>query len=225
VQRGNNRSTCFLSDQDREYFRRALRDTSATAGCSIHAYVIMTNHVHLLATARESESAARMMQALGRRYVRYFNDRYERTGTLWEGRFRSTLVDSERYFLACSRYIETNPIRAGMAVHAEHYRWSSFRCNALGEPDLLVTPHQIYLALGDHAPARQSSYRALFSAPQDPRDLEGIRRATRAGTVLGSDGCRAALEAELGRPLGRKSHGGDRRSRQFTSTRPTDDER
>jgi putative transposase len=145
--------------------------------------------------------------------VRYFNDRYERTGTLWDGRFRSSLVDSERYFLACSRYIENNPVRAGIVARAEEYRWSSHRCNAHGLRDVLVTPHSIYLALGDKAAARRRSYRELFATPLSEHTLHSIRQATKAQTVLGTDEFRGTLEAKLRRSLTRTGHGGDRRAR------------
>jgi putative transposase len=211
TQRGNNRTACFFVDDDRTYFLRALLRTSTHAGCRIHAYVLMTNHVHLLVTATHARSASQMMQSLGGRYVRFFNDRYERTGTLWEGRFRSSLVDSEHYFLACSRYIETNPVRAGIASHVEHYRWSSFRCNGEGRRDDLVTHHDIYTSLGRDGSSRRRAYRALFAAPFDPNVIHSIRRATNAQTVLGTAQFRASLEAKLRRSLERAGHGGNRR--------------
>jgi putative transposase len=171
----------------------------------------MTNHVHLLITATHASSPARMMQMLGRSYVRYFNDRHERTGTLWEGRYRSTLVDCERYFLTCSRYVESNPVRAGMVERPDLYRWSSFRCNADGAPDALVTPHPVYMALGKGVWTRRDAYRALFSSALDPDELDAIRRATNRGTVLGSTRYREMLEEAVQRRLSRLSHGGIRR--------------
>lgn len=215
IQRGNNRSACFVDDADRGHYKRALRSASAHAGCAIHAYVLMTNHVHLLITPSNAGSPGRMMQMLGRRYVRYFNDRYGRSGTLWEGRCHSTMVDSELYFLACSRYVESNPVRAGLVARPDGYPWSSYRCNADGEPDDLVTPHALYIALGPHPELRRASYRTLFSAPSDPDMLDAIRRATNAGTVLGGVQHREMLEAALNRRLTRASHGGDRRSGAF----------
>src|SRR5690348_1132785 len=159
VQRGNNRTPCFTCNEDRAYFAHLLRRLGERTGCAIHAYVFMTNHVHLLLTASEPRSPSRMMQMLGRRYVRYFNNRFERTGTLWEGRFRSSVIDSERYFFQCSRYIETNPVRAGLAMRPADYPWSSYRCNALGAFDSLVTAHPLYRALGDHDVTRCDAYR------------------------------------------------------------------
>lgn len=212
IQRGNNRSACFVDDVDRTHFQVALRETGELAGCAIHAYVMMTNHVHLLVTARDATSPSRMMQALGRRYVRFFNDRHGRSGTLWEGRFRSTMVDSERYFLTCSRYIETNPVRAGLVFAPETYRWSSFRSNALGEADPIVTRHRLFTALGTSPEQRRSAYRALFDEALDASVIEAIRHASHAGTVLGSTQTREALERALRRSLTRSTHGGARRS-------------
>jgi putative transposase len=135
-----------------------------------------------------------MMQALGRRYVRYFNERHGRTGTLWEGRYRSTLIDSERYFLQCSRYIEMNPVRAGLVPSPGDYCWSSFRNNAEGRPDPLVHEHPVYLALGRTVSARRDAYGALFSTPLASSELDAIRRATNQGRSLGFDDRRARLK-------------------------------
>jgi putative transposase len=216
IQRGVNRAVCFSSDEDRQVYKQTLRAASVRAGCAIHAYVLMTNHVHLLATASDERSPARMMHFLGSGYVRYFNARHDRTGTLWEGRYKSALIDSEHYLLACSLYIESNPVRAGMVAHPGLYAWSSFRCNARGEGDVLVTPHRVYAGLGAEAPSRLAAYRALFSAPTEPDVLDAIRHATNAGAVLGSTHCREAFEHALNRPLGRPAHGGDRRSSAVT---------
>jgi putative transposase len=224
IQRGVNRSACFVDDADRVRYKHALSSASDRAGCAIHAYVLMTNHVHLLLTPKDAGSAGRMMQTLGRHYVRYFNDRYGRSGTLWEGRYRSTMVESDRYFLACSRYVESNAVRAGMVARPDLYRWSSYCCNAEGEPDALVTPHACYLELDGCPALRRASYRALFSSPCDPDVLDAIRRATNDGTVLGGAPHREWLEASLNRRLTRASHGGDRRSgalRHRSSRSPT----
>jgi putative transposase len=216
IQRGNDRRACFLDDDDRTSYLATLIRVSERAQCDVHAYVLMSNHVHLLVTAREASAPARMMHALGSRYVRTFNDRHERTGTLWEGRYRSSLIDSDRYFLRCSRYIETNPVRAGLVTSPEEYRWSSFRSNADGWPDGLVRRHPLYLALGRSGPARREAYRALFDTPLDAPVLEAIRRATNRGHVLGFDDTRPALERALGRSLHRAPHGGHRRRKATT---------
>jgi putative transposase len=211
IQRGNDRRPCFQDDDDRASYLATLLRVSERAQCDVHAYVLMTNHVHLLVTAREASAPATMMQALGRRYVRQFNDRHERTGTLWEGRYRSSLIDSDRYFLRCSRYIETNPVRAGLVAKPAEYRWSSFRSNADGWPDALVRRHPLYLALGRSGSARREAYRALFDTPLDAPLLDAIRHATNQGLVLGFEDDRPALERALGRSLHRAPHGGSRR--------------
>jgi putative transposase len=217
IQRGVNRTACFVDDIDRDCYVRALRVASEGAGCAIHAYVLMSNHVHLLLTPRDAWSPSRMMHTLGRGYVRYFNDRHERTGTLWEGRFRSSLVDSERYFLACSRYVELNPVRAGMVSRADEYRWSSFRCNAHGERDALVTPHPVYMALGRIGSSRRASYRALFASPLGPEVMYAIRRAAKSGLAVGTKVGRVTLEDALRRHKPRGGRGGDRRSPTFVA--------
>ncbi|HEX7979363.1 MAG TPA: transposase [Gemmatimonadaceae bacterium] len=176
IQRGNNRAACFVDDTDCERYLNLLLRASRRTRCAIHAYVLMPNHAHLLVTAGESLAPARMMQELGRDYVRYFNDRHVRTGTLWEGRYRSSLIDSERYFLTCSRYIEMNPVRAGLVGEPEAYRWSSFRSNTEGEPDALICPHAVYLALGRCGRERRAAYRALFDTSLTSRELDALRR-------------------------------------------------
>ncbi|MBW8771310.1 MAG: transposase, partial [Gemmatimonadetes bacterium] len=173
---GNNRSSCFVDDEDRRHYMAALIHASERARCAIHAYVLMPNHSHLLVTADDARAPARMMQSLGRKYVPYFNKRYGRTGTLWEGRYHSSLIDSERYFLLCSRYIEMNPVRAGIVNEPGTYRWSSFRSNAEGHPDTLVRRHPVYLSLGRGAAARRAAYRALFDVPLLSIELDTIRR-------------------------------------------------
>jgi putative transposase len=203
IQRGNNRSACFSDDADRERYLAALRHASERARCAIHAYVLMSNHSHLLVTADEASSPSRMMQSLGGKYVRYFNKRYGRTGTLWEGRYRASLIDSDRYFLVCSRYIEMNPVRAGIAREPAEYRWSSFRSNADGEPDALVRPHPLYLSLGRWSAARRDAYRALFQAPLAWPTLDAIRRATNSGVPLVIDDEPSVLAGSSGEPLSR----------------------
>ena len=224
IQRGNNRTRSFADREDYACYLRVLRDAGKRAGCAIHAYVLMTNHVHLLVTPDTERGPARMMQWIGRGYVRYFNQRHGRTGTLWEGRFRSTLVDSDRYFLACSRYIDLNPVRAGIVADAASYRWSSFRCNARGSYDPLVTPHPAYRALGETGAARQAAYRAMCAVPLDAAVVDAIRHAARRGTVLGSTRCRAELELALQRPLSRRPQGGARRGSTFMADDASADE-
>jgi putative transposase len=187
VQRGNNRTTTFHSLDDFQRYREILQLTSGRFRCAIHAYVLMRNHVHLLITPEESDGPSRMMQLIGRKFVRYVNTRIHRTGTLWEGRFRSSLINSERYFLTCSRYIELNPVRAQMVQHADRYRWSSHHCNALGDLDPLITPHELYCALGTTPALRQTAYRSLFQTPLELSTLDRIRRATNRGASVDSE--------------------------------------
>ena len=179
TQRGVDRGKTFVIAEDYAFYRWALREAAAESECSLHSYGLMTNHTHVLLTPADVDSPTRLMQSLGRRYVRYFNDRYRRTGPLWEGRFRSTIVDTTAYFFASSRYIELNPVRANLVNDPAKYEWSSFRCNALGHADPLVTPHREYEALGRDRAARLKAYRALFAAELDARELAGIRAELR----------------------------------------------
>jgi putative transposase len=163
-----------------------LRECAFDCACALHAYVLMTNHVHLLLSPSEDGSASMMMQRLGRRYVGYFNRRHARTGTLWEGRFRSSLVQDERYLMMCHRYIELNPIRACMVDAPSDYPWSSHRGNALGQQNDLLTPHSLYMRLGADAMARQAAYRHLFSETLSDEALGRIRQAGKGNRPLGS---------------------------------------
>lgn len=167
----------------------------------------MTNHVHLLLTPRAPDGVGLMMKFLGQAYVQYVNRSYQRSGSLWEGRFRSCLVDRENYLLQCHRYIECNPVRAGMVRHAGAYRWSSYRANALGAPDPVVTPHQAVVALGATADERRAAYRGLFEQELGPEVIEEIREVTNGGFVLGSDAFRSAVGNRLGRPVGPQRRG------------------
>lgn len=217
IQRGNNRSAAFIADGDYACYAAMLMEASQRFGCAIHAYVLMTNHVHLLLTPGDESAPARMMQTLGRMYVPYVNARYRRTGTLWEGRYRSTVVDSENYLLACSRYIELNPVRARMVADPSQYRWSSYRCNAQGHDDGLITPHERYRSLDSGAAARQKAYRTLFERQLELETLGTIRRATNRGSVLGHAAFRQEVQAALRDRVTRVPHGGDRRSEMFQS--------
>jgi putative transposase len=187
IQRGNDRQAVFFSDEDREAYLAWLLEAARKHGCAIHAYVLMTNHVHLLATPARADSLPRMMQSLGRRYVRYLNDAHRRTGTLWEGRYRAAPIDSDRYLMLCARYIELNPVRARMVRHPRDYRWSSYRANALGAADALVTPHALYLSLGRGKAERQASYRELFREKLTDEFIADLRLATNGGWALGDD--------------------------------------
>lgn len=202
VARGNNRAPCFFHDADRHVFLKYLREAASADHCDVHAFVLMSNHVHLLVTGREAGAISRMMQAVGRRYARYVNRAYARTGTLFEGRFRSSLVQTERYFLACMRYIELNPVRGGMVVHPSEYPWSSYRENASGEPSGWIKPHPEYVRLGSEASQRASAYRRLFEEELDAEELAAIRRHVQKDRALGNSGFQQWLEISLDRPVG-----------------------
>ncbi len=220
IQRGNNRAAIFAAAEDYQTYLRMLLAASQRSGCAIHAYVLMPNHVHMLMTPDREAGPALMMQHLGRRYVRYFNTRHGRTGTLWEGRYRSTLIDSQRYFFVCSRYIELNPLRAAIVKDAGHYQWSSYAHNGHGERDPLITPHALYQALGSRPAERRRAYQALFPTLVPPDALGAIRRATKRGTVLGETDFRERIAGALERNLARLQHGGDRRSQSFNDSDP-----
>jgi putative transposase len=207
VQRGNNRQAIFLDDNDYQIYLDWLADAAGNYGCLVHAYVLMTNHVHLLLTPNGDESISTTLQALGRRFVPYVNRSHGRTGTLWEGRFKASLIQEERYLLACYRYIEMNPIRARMVKKPEDYRWSSYRANAFGEHDSLVTPHELYLALGATVEKRQTAYRDLFTTRLDPEIIRDVRACLQTGTPLGNDRFRAQIEQSLGVKLGHSNRG------------------
>jgi len=199
IQRGNNRQACFYAEEDYGFYLDCLQEYAFKTRCQIHAYVLMTNHVHLLATAVDVQGAGALMKALGQRYVQYVNRRYRRSGTLWEGRFRSCLTEEDSYLLACMRYIELNPVRAVMVSHPAEYRWSSYRANAQGEANALVSPHALYHALGKNAEERQAAYRGLFRHQLDSCVVDAIRRATNGNVVLGSHRFSADIAKALGR--------------------------
>ncbi len=195
IQRGNNRQVIFADDADFIYFRDCLLDAAHGEGLAIHGYVFMPNHLHLLATPAAEASAGRTLQSVGRRYVQHFNQRYRRTGTLWEGRYKSTVIDAEDYLFACMRYIELNPVRAGMVAHPRDYAWSSYRAHADGERDDLLTDHKLYRRLGSDAASRRAAYRLLFRAALGEELLAEIRDATNKGWALGNDRFRGQIEA------------------------------
>lgn len=207
IQRGNNRQVCFADEQDFASYAGWLKSYSKKYQVDIHAWVLMTNHVHLLCTPRGQNAVSHMMQSLGRHYVRYFNFSYKRTGTLWEGRFKSCLVQEETYLIQLYRYIELNPVRAGMVEQPSDYVWSSYPINALGKVSELCTPHTVYLALGKDANERQASYRELFKHHVDGKLLEDIRLAVNKGMALGSERFKTEIESLSGRRMIAKKMG------------------
>ena len=215
IQRGNNREVVFVADEDYQFYLEKLKDACDKYQCDTHAYVLMSNHVHLLITPHTKNGISKVMQTLGRYYVQYFNYQYRRTGTLWEGRYKATLLDSEQYLLTCSRYIELNPVRAGMVKSPEAYPWSSYQANALGKEDKLLVPHVVYQALGKGKAECCNNYRALFKYCIDKNQLNEIRNATNKSWVLGNDKFRAQIEALTNRQTTPKLKGGDRKSSNY----------
>ena len=207
IQRGNNRQAIFFDDADYRLYLSLLGDGMDRYGCSLHTYVLMTNHVHLLMTPSERDSISRIMQYVGRHYVPYFNRKYRRTGTLWEGRFRASIVDSSAYLLACYRYIELNPVRARMVEQPGDYAWSSFLSNGLGRGDALITAHPEYLNLGESPSQRAENYCLLFQQPITDAQISSIRDNAQSGTPLGGSRFREEIEAALSVSVG-KAHRG-----------------
>lgn len=214
IQRGNNRDACFYCEQDYRYYLELLFKNCRRYRVALHAYVLMTNHTHLLLTPVDSVGISRVMQSLGRNYVQYINKNYRRTGTLWEGRHKASLVDSERYVLACYRYIELNPVRACVVQHPAEYVWSSFGVNALGDDCGELIVHPAYLALGANEQERQRGYLQLFSTELDEVVLQKIRRAASCSMPLGDSRFQAQVEAALQRSLGQMQRGRPRRRSQ-----------
>lgn len=207
IQRGNNRQACFGAEQDFAAYAHWLKEASEKYQVAIHAWVFMTNHVHLLVTPEKERSVSQMMQYLGRHYVQYFNHQYRRSGTLWEGRYKSCLVEDDTYLLDCYRYIELNPVRANMVNGPGDYVWSSYGSNALGRQTALCTPHPLYLELGASPDERLLAYRGLFAAHIDEQSLITIRKATNAGMVLGSELFKDQIEKQARRRVRPKRAG------------------
>ncbi|MES2319582.1 MAG: transposase [Pseudomonadota bacterium] len=205
IQRGNNRNNCFFTTSDYLVYLDLLRRSAAGAGCRIHAYVLMTNHIHILASPEQESAPANMMKAIGERYVQYVNQRYNRSGTLWDGRYKSCLVQDETYLMVCHRYIEQNPVRAGMVTHPSLYQWSSHRCNAYGNADQLITPHPIFTSLGSDDFARALAYRALFAERLSDRELAELRDATNYNYTFGNAAFAEKMSQSLGRQVARVS--------------------
>lgn len=187
VQRGINREPCFFAEEDYHCYLHWLQKSAADWHCAIHAYVLMTNHVHLLVTPETENGIARLMQSVGRRYVQYINRHYKRTGSLWEGRYKSSLVEADTYLLTCMRYIELNPLRASMVNDPGQYKWSSYRHNGLGQADKRIVEHSFYRSLGSDEATRQSAYRALFRRQMDNEAISDIRLAIFQCQPLGNE--------------------------------------
>jgi putative transposase len=217
IQRGNNRCVIFVSDDDYRFYLDCLSDAAKRTGCDVHAYVLMSNHVHLLVTPQHTGSIAKMLQSVGRRYVQHFNQTYQRTGTLWEGRYKATLIDSEAYLLTCYRYIELNPVRAGMVLQAGDYKWSSYRCHAEDLTDPLITEHPLFLAMADTKAARQAAYHQLLSEDLSLPEMASIRDATNKAWVLGSERFKQELATLSDRRIAALPKGRPRKQRKMES--------
>ncbi|MBA4215408.1 MAG: transposase [Polaromonas sp.] len=209
IQRGNNRQPIFASDSDRQRLLALLAEYAVEFGVAIHAYVLMGNHFHLLATPSTTEGLPRMMQAVGRRYVRYFNDRQGRSGTLWEGRYRSTLIETERYLLVCMAYIDLNPVRAGMVAQARDFPWSSHGHYIGQRQDRLITPHPLVWTLGNTPFAREAAYADMVHAGVGAAQQAALTDAALRGWALGGPEFVAELQKQT-----------DRRPSQMRAGRP-----
>ena len=207
IQRGNNREASFYSEQDYQYYLECLYDASQRYGVLVHAYVLMTNHVHMLMTPVKKDSISLTMQSIGRRYVQYINKKYHRTGTLWESRHKASLVDRDNYLLKCMRYIELNPVRANMVKHPADYRWSSYRCNGNNGYNKLISQHEMYMSLGNQSEIRTQAYRALFENELDHNDINLIRQSALFSMPTGNARFKEQIEEEVNRKLGYTQRG------------------
>ncbi len=216
MHRGNNRQAIFESDEDMIRIKEDIQHSLQKSHCYLHTYVIMTNHLHLLITPEDKTQLAVFMQSMANRYVRFFNAKHHRTGTIWEGRFKSCLVDSEQYLFTLYKYIEMNPIKAGMVEVLSDYPWSSYAYNALGQDDDLITEHSVYHALGDTTQQRCDAYKNLFDSLSLEKQNDQITQATLRGEVYGSDNFHHQIKKLISRPTVLSAHGGDRKSKAFT---------
>lgn len=213
VQRGNNREACFFSPEDYVHYLQLLAEALNRYSVSLHAYVLMTNHVHLLATPSDETGISNVMKVVGSRYAQYINKMYQRTGTMWEGRHKSSVVDTDSYLLKCYRYIELNPVTALMVERPEEYVWSSYNINAYGEHSDLIIPHDEYLKLGSKYTERCFYYRELFSLTLTEHDLHEVRKSAHYCQPLGSDRFRKQIEVKSGKKLGQMKRGRPRKVR------------
>ena len=207
IQRGNNRQPIFVSSGDRQFLLDLLGENAAKFGVDIHAYVLMGNHFHLLATPKQADSLPQMMQAAGRRYVRLFNDSHGRTGTLWEGRYKSTVIQTDQYLLACMAYIDLNPVRAGVVTQAADYPWSSHHYYAGFRADRLITPHPLIWALGNTPFAREMAYSALVAAGITAQQQADLTQSALKGWALGDQGFLDELQKKTTRRVNRTNAG------------------
>lgn len=215
MHRGNNRQDIFESEEDMIRIQEDIAHALSKSDCHLHAYVIMTNHLHLLITPAEKMQLSKFMQTMANRYVRYFNAARNRTGTIWEGRFKSCLVDSENYLFTLYRYIEMNPVRANMVTNITDYPWSSYRHNALGEKNSLVTRHKLYQDLGESSALQANNYQKIFDTLNSAEQEEQITEATMRGEVYGASGFHHKISKLISRSTKLTAHGGDRKSENY----------
>jgi putative transposase len=199
IQHGIDRQSIFRDADDHTAFLRWLREAAKQFKVAIHAYVLMPNHLHLLATPSDEAGLGRMMQWIGRHYVPYFNQKYGRTGTLWQGRYKAAVIDAEPYFMTCSAYIELNPVRAGLAFGPEDYPWSSYAHHVGTKSDPVITDHALYWALGNTPFGREAAYRSLMEQGLTANEVLAVTEATRKGWALGSDNFKKHLEKTVNR--------------------------
>lgn len=214
VQRGNNREACFYAPDDYQIYLEIMAEVLGRYDVRLHAYVLMTNHVHLLMTPQDRDGISSVTKVLGSRFAQHMNKKYRRTGTMWEGRHKASAVESETYLLKCYRYIELNPVAASMVERPEEYAWSSYCVNAYGDESRVVEPHAQYLALGASSGIRCHRYREMFAEVLSTEDLHGIRRATHYCQPLGGDRFRAQIELKTGNTFGRMGRGRPRKADQ-----------
>ena len=207
IQRGNNRQPIFATTADYQLLLALLAENSEKFGVAIHAYVLMSNHFHLLATPQTADGLPQMMQAVGRRYVRYFNDIQKRSGTLWEGRYKSTVIQTERYLLACMAYIDLNPVRAGLVVQAGDYPWSSYGHYVGQRIDKLITPHSLFWDLGNTPFAREAAYAELVQSGISAVQQTALTDAALSGWALGEPDFVADLQKKTARRVAKASAG------------------
>ena len=217
--RGNNRGEIFRAEADYRFYLEKLHLACEKHHCHVHAYVLMTNHVHLLVSPQEESSLAKTIQMVGRYYVQHYNYRYQRTGTLWEGRYKATLIDTETYLFTCMRYIELNPVRAGIVTHPSRYPWSSYARNVEGQNNELITPHLEYRRLGATERERQTAYRQLFKTHLSEKIVNEIREAINKAWVLGDNRFKRRIQKQMDRRVEPIIRGGDRKSEQFRINR------
>ncbi len=202
VQRGNNHEACFFEAENYRVYLKYMREVLPRYGNRLHAYCLMTNHVHLLISPRDETNISNLLKVVCSRYGHYINKKYSRSGTLWEGRHKASAVDSENYLLKCYRYIELNPVVAGLVTSPEEYAWSSYHCNALGDPNPVLSQHECYHQLACNDSLRCSEYRKLFLEALSRKDRHEIRKAANYSMPVGSDRFVAQIERTIGRKLG-----------------------